>query len=194
MDIIWHGKTCFTVKGKKNTVVINPVEEAGKLKGEIVLSSTKNIANVDGAKKVIDWPGEFEVSEVPVVGFQAWTASKDSEQAEETLIYFFKVDDVKFCHLGELGHTLTSEMVSKIGDVDVLMIKAGPSANLDAKKGLEVVEAIEPRAVIPMGEVEKDNFLKELGEPELEPKDKFTLNSPADLPTEKRIHVLLKKI
>ncbi|PIR55538.1 hypothetical protein COU74_00160 [Candidatus Peregrinibacteria bacterium CG10_big_fil_rev_8_21_14_0_10_36_19] len=194
MDIIWHGKTCFTVKGKKNTVVINPVEEAGKLKGEIVLSSTKNIANVDGAKKVIDWPGEFEVSEVPVVGFQAWTASKDSEQAEETLIYFFKVDDVKFCHLGELGHTLTSEMVSKIGDVDVLMIKAGPSANLDAKKGLEVVEAIEPRAVIPMGEVEKDNFLKELGESELEPKDKFTLNSQADLPTEKRIHVLLKKI
>jgi len=194
MDIIWHGKTCFTVKGKKNTLVINPTAEAGKLKGELVLLSNKNSTEVEGAKKIIDWPGEFEVSEVPVVGFQAWTATIDSEDAEETLIYFFKVDDVKFCHLGELGHTLTSEMVSKIGDVDVLMIKAGESANLSSKKGLEVVEAIEPRVVIPMGDVEKDNFLKELGETAPEAKDKFTVNSAIDLPTEKRIHVLLKKI
>ncbi len=194
MDIIWHGKTCFTVRAKKVTVVIDPTEAAGKLKGDMVLSCLKDRVEVEGGKKVIDWPGEFEVAGVPIVGFQAWTGGKTDEKAEEIVIYFFKVGGVKFCHLGELGHVLTSEMVNKIGDIDVLMIKAGPSSNLDAKKGLEIVEAIDPRVVIPMGDVEADNFLKELGESNPEAQDKFTILSAADLPTDKRVHVLLKKI
>lgn len=192
MDIIWHGKTAFTVKGKKTTVVVNP-EKDSKLKGDVVLTSLDDqTGEVKDASKVIDWPGEYEVKGVPIVGFQAWTDTKGSGKAEETIIYFFKIGSVKFCHLGELGHVLTSELVNKIGDIDILMIKAGKEANLDAKKAIEVIEAIDPRAVIPMGDTSKDGFLKELGASENKAEDKFSLKKASELPNDKRITILLK--
>jgi L-ascorbate metabolism protein UlaG (beta-lactamase superfamily) len=43
-------------------------------------------------------------------------------------------------------------MVKQIGDVDVLMIDIGKTGNLDPEKSEEILESIEPRAVIPMGD------------------------------------------
>ncbi|MBT4917673.1 hypothetical protein HON58_04515, partial [Candidatus Peregrinibacteria bacterium] len=137
MDITWHGRSCFTIKGKRVTLVTNPNKEAGKLKGDVVLSSLEDPSEVDGVRKIFDWPGEYEVCEVPIVGFQAWTKSKSKEEEEKqvgdpTILFYFEVDGFKCLHLGDLGHVLTSDMVNEIGDVDILMIKCGSNSNLEA--------------------------------------------------------------
>ena len=89
----------------------------------LVLSSIgENISEVEGMEKLFDWPGEYESNSIPVNGFAAWTKSKteeSKEKAEETIIFCFQVSGIKFCHLGELGHKLTSDMINEIGDVDV---------------------------------------------------------------------------
>ena len=77
MEITWHKDTCFRIKGKKTSIVVNPTETSGKLKGDLVLSSVgENLSEVDGMHKLFDWPGEYESKSVPVNGFQAWTKSK----------------------------------------------------------------------------------------------------------------------
>lgn len=198
MEIIWHGNTCFTFKGKKTNVVINPEKDAGQLKGEIVLSSLKgNPQKVDGAIKVFDWPGEYEMKEVSITAFQAWTKSKSNEDKEgekgdETILFYFVIDGIKCCHLGELGHIISSEMVNKIGDVDILIIKAGKNSNLDVKKAVEVVESIDPRAIIAMGE-NPNELMKELGANNISAVDKFVIKSISDFPEDKRTYILLEK-
>ena len=118
MEIKWHGNTCFTIKNKGKILVINPYKEAGKLKGDVVLSSLKeDPIEIEGAIKVFDLPGEYEVKNIPIIGFRAWTKSRTTEEkegkGEGTIIFYFEMGGVKFCHLGDLGHVLTSDMVNQ---------------------------------------------------------------------------------
>ncbi|MEK7126996.1 MAG: MBL fold metallo-hydrolase [Patescibacteria group bacterium] len=200
MEITWHGDTCFTVKGKEKQVVIDPNKEAGHLKGNMVLLSSSgengNI-EVEGSSKKFDWPGEYEMGGIPIMAFLAWTKSKSKEEAGEkgdtTLIFRLEVDGIKICHLGEVGHVLTSDMVNEIGDVDVLMIKAGKDSNLDTKKATEIIEAIEPRIVIAMGS-NPESVLKDLGVDKIEKQEKFVIKAVADLPETQMQYVLLAKV
>ena len=200
MEVTWHGDTCFTVKGREKQVVINPNKEAGNLKGNVVLLSSEEEGGnieVEGNPRKFDWPGEYEVGGIPIMAFLAWTKSKSKEDAGEkgdtTLIFRFEVDGVKVCHLGDVGHVLTSDMVNEIGDVDVLMIKAGKDSNLDTKKATEIIEAIEPRIVVPMG-LNPEAVLKDLGADKIEKHEKFVIKAVADLPESQMQYVLLAKV
>lgn len=189
MEITWHDNTCFVVRDKSRSLVINPHKKAGDLKGDVVLSSLpEEPAAVSGADKIFDWPGEYEVKDIPITAFQA-----KADKADSTLIFCFQVGNIKFCHLGELGHTLTSDMVTEIGDVDVLMIKIGEGANLDSKKAMEIIEAIEPRAVIPMGQNLSAATLKNLGADKIETQDKFVISQASDLPVDQMQYIVLNR-
>ncbi len=195
MEITWNEDTCFKIKGKKTSVVVNPHSTAIGLKGEVVMTSLKENAEVENCVKVFDWPGEYEIKNIAITSFQAWSSSKSDEEngaaGEETLIFCFSIDDIRFCHLGELGHTLTSDMVNKIGDVDVLMVKIGEGSNLDKKKALEVIEAIGPRVIIPMGGNGLVGALNEMGVEGAEQMEKFEIKKSSDLPVDKMRYIVL---
>lgn len=191
MEITWNKDTCFSIKGKKATVVVNPNQ---KLKADIVLQSIPDIQDVDGEAKLFDWPGEYEMKDVPITAFQAWTKPKkddETPEGEETVIFRFDVDDVSICHLGELGHKLTSEMVDRIGDIDVLMIKVGEGSNLEKKQALDVIESIEPRVVIPMGGAGLVSVLSEWGIEGAQKEDTLTIKSRSELPNDQLKYVVL---
>lgn len=197
MDITWHGHSCFTIKGKDATIVTDPFTELGtklpKLKADIVSVSTEGeIAEVDGNPKVLNWPGEFEVSNVAIEAIRPL--------GEDLSIFIFALDGVKICHLSTLSHELNEELIDKIGEVDVLMIPVGGSEVLDGKIAQKVVEAIEPRVVIPMLYAATDTklniggvaeFLKAMGKTQVEPLEKFTLGGRSSLPEDRMEFVLL---
>lgn len=186
-------------------MVINPDRKAGKLKGDFVLSSLaakEELGEVEGATKVFDWPGEYEIKDIPIVGFRAWNKSRSKEgeenksdsgasPADKTIIFRFQVDGIKICHLGELGHTLTSDMLKEIGDVDVLMLKVGKNSNLEAKKAGEIIEGIEPRIIIPMGDENPTAALKGIWSDKVETMEKLVIKSRTDLPEDKTRCVVL---
>lgn len=195
MDIIWHGNTCFSFKSKRADLVVNPDDQAGKLKGDIVLTSLDDkTVEVTDAIKVFNCPGEYEMKDVPIVGFSAHTGDpKEDDKAEPTIIFYFKFGKLKYCHLGGLGHALTNEMINKIGDIDILFINIGSDSNLNKKQALEVIEAIDPRAVIAMGDGNFSEIAKELGAEKVEAEDKFSIKAPKDLPEDKRQYIVLNK-
>ncbi|MBD3331114.1 hypothetical protein GF354_06370 [Candidatus Peregrinibacteria bacterium] len=198
MDIIWHEKSSFTLKGKNATVVINPGKDGKKLSGDIVLSSlgTKT-AKVEGAMKVFDWPGEYEVSDIPIIGYSAWTKSRSDEEengsGDRTILFYFEIEGIKICHLGSLGHVLSSDVVNSLGDVDILMINATEESNLTLKKIMEIVESIDPRAIIPMGDGNNQAFFKEVGVENTEGDKRFSIKNPGELPDEDRQIIILQK-
>jgi len=199
MKIKWLGNTCFRLRGKNTSIAINPDKDAKKLTAEIVLSSLKeDMAEVKDVERVFDWPGEYEMKNIPIIGFQAWTKGrgteeKEGEKGDPTIIFYFEIDGIKCCHLGAVGHSLTSDMVKQIGDVDLLMVDVGESSNLTPKKAVEIVEAIEPKAIVPMGDGNFEKALKDLGFEKAEKVDDFSIKSSGELPQDKRTLVYLNK-
>lgn len=173
--------------------MINPTADNGKLKGEVVLSSLidEDLAEVEGMNKLFDWPGEYETKGIPVTALPART--KEGEGSKSTLIFCFEVDELKICHIANIGQELTNDLVSKIGNVDILMLNCGENSNLSLKKTVEIAEAIEPRAIIPMGEGNLSVFLKEVGAENTEIQEKFTIKNASELSNDKVTYIVLSR-
>ena len=201
MEITWHGHDCFTLKGDDATIVIDPYEGLGAslpsfkadivTLGDVLAEKTGSVAEVAGEPKVLDWPGEFEVSNVAVEGFSANRFMNDENaEGENANVFIFVLDGIKVCHMSGLSHEVTDELLDKIGDVDVLLIPVGGQDVLDGKTAHKLVESIEPRLVVPMyyaatetklklGGAEE--FLKLLGKTELDAEAKLVLKGRSSL-------------
>lgn len=65
--------------------------------------------------------------------------------------FIVEADGLTFCHLGDLGHTLTEAEAKVIGKIDVLFIPIGGIYTINAETAKEVVDALKPSLyVIPV--------------------------------------------
>lgn len=221
MEINFHGFSCFTIYGKDATVVIDPFDpgSAGiklpKLKGNIVLANedfafhhaVSQVTGEESGLNIFDWPGEYEASGVNVIAVPAHNRSKTEEEkgskAESALLFSFEVDGFKMCHLSNLGHKLTNEMLDMLGDTDILFVPVGGKGQtLDSGKAHEVIEQIDPRIVIPMYYAEPgskiplgtlDDFLKEVGMKEARREKSLKFKSRSELPQEHTEYVVVTR-
>lgn len=218
MDVQYFGHSSFKLRGKNGTVVTDPYDEAmvgmefPRVSADVVTVShdhgDHNQADqVSGTARreepyVITAPGEYEVQGIGVFGWRSY--HDDSEGAERGLntIYVIHVDGVRICHLGDLGHKLSSELVDNIGEVDVLLVPCGGVYTIDAKQAAAVTAQLQPGYVIPMhyktDKHKKDTFaeltgvaefLHAMNVDEVEPEEKFRV-SPTELAEETEVVVL----
>jgi L-ascorbate metabolism protein UlaG (beta-lactamase superfamily) len=211
MEITWLGHSCFRLRGKDATVVMDP---AGKETGysisrptaDIVTVSHEhpahaNVSGVAGSPRVIKGPGEFEVSEVLIMGIPTYHDDEKGAKLGKNTAYVIELDEVRVCHLGDIGHVPTPEQVEEMSGVDILLAPVGGGNAIDARQAAEVVSMLEPKLVIPMhyqtpAEKQKeleplDRFLKEVGaknaNDERQPKLSVTRST---LPGETKVQVL----
>lgn len=188
MEIQWHGFSCFTLKGKSATIVTDPYDakivglKPLKFMADICLANEDfsfhhHTDQLNRESKVFDWPGEYEAKNIAIQGIPAYDQPREKEDAKKNsanrvIIFTIELDGFKICHLSNIGHKLTPEMLEIIGDVDILLIPVGGTECLDAKKAHEVIEQIDPRIVIPMYYklpglklplADLETFLKEVG-------------------------------
>lgn len=208
MDIQWHGLSCFSFRGKNATVVTDPYDAklAGiklpKISGDIVLANIDNplhhaVTDISGDQvRVFDWPGEYEALNVVVQAIPAFDRPREKDDgkkdsAEKVVMFSLNIDGFKICHLSNLGHKLTAELLESIGNVDILLVPVGGENCLNAQKAHEVIEQIDPRIVIPMyyaipglkvKEAELDLFLKEVGIHSPVTEKTLKLSTPSMLP------------
>ena len=136
---------------------------------------------------VISGPGEYEVKGVFVQGIPSYHDEEDGKKRGQNTIYVFEAEDMRFCHLGDLGQKqLTDEQLEEIDSVDVLMIPVGGEYTIDSSRASKIISQIEPKIVIPMHySVPKlklkidgvDKFLKTMGKNSITPVDKFTIKA-----------------
>ena len=201
MDVTWLGQSCFRLRGRNAAVVTDPYPPALgprlKLDGNLVTVSHphENHSHVQSVKDayVIEGPGEYEVAGVTVRGLPTYHDTQQGAEHGRNTVYVIEVDDVRVCHLGDLGHTLDDRALEAIGNVDVLLVPVGGGRTLDGARAAEVVRQVEPRYVVPMhfghpslrtdlAPVER--FLNEMGVPETEPQTKLSVQgSSADAET-----------
>ncbi len=208
MEITWLGHSCFRIRGRGATIVTDPCPPSsgyaiGKPTADIVTISHPHenhsyVKGVAGSPVLIERPGEYEIRGAFVTGIGTYHDDKRGATHGSNVSFVVEIEDLRVCHLGDLGHTPTPGQVEEMSGVGVLLVPVGGGATIDGAVAAEVVNIIEPAIVIPMHyktEASKDElspldrFLKEMGAKELEPQPKLTVTR-GSLPQETQVVLL----
>ncbi len=65
-------------------------------------------------------------------------------------MFRFSADGMTLCHLGDLGHPLSREQQSQIGEIDILFVPVGGNFTIDAGVAADTCRSLKPRVAIPM--------------------------------------------
>ena len=161
MDIVYLGHSSFRLTGKSAKLVTDPFDpKMVGLKFPKVQATIATISHdhedhnradlVDGVKKVIAGPGEYEIEGVSVIGLSSHHDQEKGAKRGKNTIYVIEMDGVRLVHLGDLGHKLKEKDIDKIGDIDALMVPVGGVFTIGPQEAADVVHAIEPNVIIPM--------------------------------------------
>ncbi len=208
MEITWLGHSCFKLRGKQASILTDPFDNTigynlGKITADIVTVSHDHpqhsfASGVGGDPKVLRGPGEYEIAGIFIYGTTTFHDSNKGQTRGKNTVYLMEIDDIKVCHLGDLGHALSAAQIEEISDTDVLLIPVGGVSTIDAAGAVEMINVVQPKIVIPMHyktavtklELDTlDKFLKEMGIKEASPLPKLTVNKSV-LPLETQVVVL----
>lgn len=214
MEIQFFGHSCFRIKGKSIILITDPFDPATtglkfpKTFADIITVSHPHpdhnfVAGVKGTKRrpqpfVVSAPGEYEIGGVGILGIPSFHDTQKGKERGKNTIFLINMEEIRLVHLGDLGEELSEEQVEKIGEIDILFIPVGGKYTIDSKKALGVVNALEPKVVIPMHYklphlsfdlAPVEDFLKLLGAEGINPLPKFII-SKEKLPEERQVVVL----
>jgi L-ascorbate metabolism protein UlaG (beta-lactamase superfamily) len=194
MEITWLGQSCFRIKTTHGIVVTDPYPPEmgytlGKLTPRIVTVSHDHrdhnyVKGVAGEFKVINRPGEYEISDILIFGIATFHDAEQGKQRGKNIVYRIETDDLSVCHLGDLGHSLSAAQVEQLQNCDVLLIPVGGVYTVNATGAAEIVRQLTPKVVIPMHykipllktELETvDRFLQEIGATAAVPQPKLNI-------------------
>jgi L-ascorbate metabolism protein UlaG (beta-lactamase superfamily) len=212
LDVTWLGHGCFRLRGRAAAVVTDPYPPAIGLKlsrmdAEVLTVShdhdNHSYTQVvrDGAYE-IHGPGEYEVAGVSVIGVPTYHDAERGKKEGRNTVYLIEIDDVRVCHLGDLGHKLDDTEAEAVASPDVLLVPVGGRTTMNAAQAAEVVRQLEPRYVVPMHyaipglKVELDTidrFLKEMGVTSSEAQPKLSVQKSSVAEYETKVVVLEPK-
>ena len=193
MDVTWLGHGCFRLRGRGAAVVTDPYPPAiglklSRLDADLVTVSHEhenhNYTQVVRDAYEIRGPGEYEVAGVSVIGVPTYHDAEKGAKHGRNTVYLIEIDDVRVCHLGDLGHKLDDAEAEAISAPDVLLVPVGGYTAINAVQAAEVVRQLEPRFVVPMHYAipglklqldSLDRFLKEMAVTSSEPQPKLSV-------------------
>ena len=163
MRVKWLGHACFLIVSRDRLRVItdpyavggginySPIEETADV---ITVSHEhddhSDVSTVKGKPDVVKSDGTKTAKRIQFKGIATYHDEAQGGQRGLNTIICFTMDDIKLCHLGDLGHVLSREQVSEIGAVDVLFVPVGGFFTIDASTASQVCEQIGPKIIIPM--------------------------------------------
>jgi len=165
MELRWYGHACFLITTEKSTKIItDPYEPGfgGKIlygpvpdKADIVTVSHDHgdhnyVEGLPGKPQVIKGPGRHEAKGMVFEGIATYHDESGGSQRGTNTIFTFVADDIRVCHLGDLGHVLREQEVRAIGGVDVLLIPVGGFYTIGPTEATRVVTQLSPKFVVPM--------------------------------------------
>ena len=155
MDVQFYGGNCLVLTGKQTRVVVDDTlaglgAKSVTREGDICLFTTNHAGVVTGKPKLmVDMPGEYEASNVSILGIQV-RAHMDEEKQKTAVMYKITWGEIKYLVIGHAFPKLSEAELEKIGIVDVMFVPVGGNGyTLDAVGALQLIKQVEPKVVIP---------------------------------------------
>ena len=163
MKIKWLGHSCFLITSKDGTrVITDPYAVGGDINyypikeiADVVVVSHghgdhSSVSAVQGKPEVVRGDGTKTAKGIQFRGIASYHDAFQGTQRGPNTIFCFTIDDIKFCHLGDLGHVLSLEQITEIGAVDILFVPVGGFYTIDAFAASQVCDQLKPKVAIPM--------------------------------------------
>ena len=154
MDVQFYGANCIRIANKKASVVfddnlVSLGQKAVLKKDDIAVYTGEHDAPTAELKLLVDYPGEYEVSEIMITGIQA-RSHMDEEGKRSAVIYKILMDDIRVAVLGHVHPDLTDKQLEQLGVIDVLFVPVGGNGyTLDGVGALKLIKKIEPKIIVP---------------------------------------------
>jgi L-ascorbate metabolism protein UlaG (beta-lactamase superfamily) len=163
MKVKWLGHASFLITSKGGTKIItdpyavgggidySPIRETA----DVVLVSHdhgdhNNVSAVQGKPEVVRGSGKKAAKGIQFKGIATSHDASQGTQRGSNTVFCFTIDDLKLCHVGDLGHVLSPGQVAEIGAVDILFVPVGGFFTIDAPVAGRVCDQLKPRITIPM--------------------------------------------
>lgn len=126
---------------------------SSSIEADFAIYSKPEAAQTYSTGKNLDLPGEYEIREILVSSFYS--------EARSNLVFKVVTEDLAIIHFGNLTEAPLSDLFEKLGEnIDVIIITI--SENFDAKKAKALIEKIDPRMAILIGETAQTAPIKEM--------------------------------
>jgi L-ascorbate metabolism protein UlaG (beta-lactamase superfamily) len=93
--------------------------------------------------------GANRANGIPFKGVETYRDDVEGRNQGKNAVYVVEMDNIRFCHLGTLGHPLNNKQSDAIGRVDVLFLPVG-STRLSNRDLWKIVERLQAKWVIPV--------------------------------------------
>ncbi len=163
MKIKWLGHASFLITSDAGIkIVTDPYATNERLaydeireSANIVLASHEhgdhnNVAAVGGNPEVVRGTLPVEIKGIKFNAIPTYHDNTEGSQRGKNTIFYFEVDGVRVCHLGDLGHQLSDKQVAELGEVDILLTPVGGFYTIDANGATQVCNLLKPKVIIPM--------------------------------------------
>ena len=172
MHVEWYGQSAFALTGNGTKVFIDPFADMSGLAdrgiefgyppieedGVDLLLITHEHVDHNGAEAIAGEPAvlratagklESPIGEVTAVASEH-DASAGTERGPNT-IFAFDLDGVRVVHFGDFGQReLRPEQAAALEGTELLLLPVGGGPTIGGSAAADIVEALEPRWVVPM--------------------------------------------
>ncbi len=153
MDIQFYGGNCIVINTKAVRVVVddNLIDLGAKsvAKASDLAIFTSAHAPVEGARAVLDRPGEYEVASISTYGIPV-RAHMDEPGQKTGVMFKLIVGDTNIAVLGHMYPDISEADLERLGMVDILFVPVGGNGyTLDPIGALKLIKKIEPKLAIP---------------------------------------------
>ena len=160
MKIQWLGHSCFKLtESTGTTVVTDPYSDVGYTMPCVTADAVtishdhydhNNLAAVAGSPVVFTKPGVFDIKGVRITGTASHHDAEEGKLRGKNIIFKYRMDGLDICHMGDIGHECTPQLLESILPVNVLLIPVGGTYTIDCEQAKEYVDLLMPEIVIPM--------------------------------------------
>lgn len=183
----WLGHACFLItlaNGKK--IVTDPFDNPDvrypkpDVAADFVTVSHAHsdhdaVGVIGGQPAAIQGEGRKIYENIAFTGIPSFHDEAGGSKRGVNTIFIIEAEDLRVCHLGDLGHLPDKDLLRRIGAVDVLMIPVGGFYTIGPDEAEEVVRQLQPRYVLPM------HYKTDLLNFPVQPADSFLKHYPSYL-------------
>lgn len=166
MKIKWYGHAAFKITTVNGVYIIIDPYQSGAFGGalsygkitesaDIVLTSHDHDdhnyrEDIKGVYKHIHKEGVYNEKGIHIKAISCYHDPSKGKERGNNLIFVIDADGLRLAHMGDLGHTLTHEIIKEIGGIDILLLPVGGFYTIDAVEAEKVMQDINPKITIPM--------------------------------------------
>ncbi|WP_169972933.1 MBL fold metallo-hydrolase [Tautonia rosea] len=166
MRILWYGHAAFLIETEGTRIILDPYTsaDAGSYApiadpADLVVASHENAKYHSGLSEIVPpfqylLGTEFPSEGVEALGirFEAIPVFETPEKlpGDEVTILQFRAEGLHVAFLGDLGHALSPEELTRLGRPEILLFPAGGPPTIDFPLIPDLIAALDPKLILPM--------------------------------------------